>query len=231
MALTAVLVWSFVRTPSLPDLLPAPVSPLLPDLAMSPLQDISAVQIKGSGDYVQFTAAVANVGVGAFIVHAVRGDRRGAWRVSQRFQEPDGSTSETVTKGDVVWGGHGHDHWHVHLGASYWITRPSSSERLRRYDKVGFCFFDQRPLLTQPTDRAGAPAVPEDRVQRPEHARVHDGPVTRMGRPVPLGSPGPAPAPDGSPGRRLPPLGDRGPGRGGSARRTRRTTRRGSTSG
>ena len=156
-----VLWWSFLRTPALPALLPKPVAALLPDLAMSPLQDISAVRIEGSGDYVQFTAAVANVGVGSFVVHAVRPDGRGRWRVSQRFDEADGSTSETVTKGDVVWGGHGHDHWHVHLGASYWLTRPDSSEILRSYDKVGFCFFDQRPLLTQPTTAPAHPQFPK----------------------------------------------------------------------
>jgi hypothetical protein len=161
LALAGVLAWSLLRTPSLPDLLPPPVSPLLPDLAMSPLTDISAVHVEGGGDYVQFTATVSNVGVGAFIVHAVRADRRGSWRVSQRFDEPDGSTSETVTKGDVVWGGHGHDHWHVHLGASYWLTRPGSTERLRRYDKVGFCFFDQRPLLTQPSTAPSHPRFPK----------------------------------------------------------------------
>jgi hypothetical protein len=161
LTLVAVLGWSFVHSPALPALLPKPVAPLLPDLAMSPLDDISAVQIKDGGDYVQFTAAVANVGVGSFIVHAVRADGRGRWRVSQRFDEVDGSTSESVTKGDVVWGGHGHDHWHVHLGASYWLTRPDSSEVLRSYDKVGFCFFDQRPLVTQPTTAPAHPQFPK----------------------------------------------------------------------
>ena len=160
-ALASVLSWSFLRTPGLPDPLPPPVSPLLPDLAMSPLTDISGVRIQGAGDDVQFTAAVANVGVGAFIVHAVRGDRRGSWRVSQRFDEPDGSRSETVTHGDVVWGGHGHDHWHVHLGASYWLTRPGSTDVLRSYDKVGFCFFDQQPLVRQPSTAPTTPQFPK----------------------------------------------------------------------
>ena len=154
------LAWEF-RGRELPDPLPAPVSPTLPDLAMSPLSEISAVEVEGGADYVQFTAAVANVGVGALMIHAVRADTHGAWRVSQRFDEPDGWTSETVTKGDVVWGGHGHDHWHVHIGASYWLTRPDSTERLRRYDKVGFCFFDQRPLTRQPSTAPARPQFPK----------------------------------------------------------------------
>lgn len=135
---------------------------------MSPLEDISAVQIDGSGDYVQFTAAVANVGVGSFMVHTVRANGRGRWRVSQRFDEPDGSTSESLTKGDVVWGGHGHDHWHVHLGASYWLTRPDSDEVLRSYDKVGFCFFDQVPLVTQPSTASSHPRFPKSACNRRE---------------------------------------------------------------
>jgi hypothetical protein len=148
----AAVAWT-MRSASLPAPLPAPRAPELPDLAMSPLSDIAVSQAVGSDDqYVSFTAAIANVGRGALIIHAVRADRHGAWRVSQRFDEPDGSMSETITSGDVVWGGHGHNHWHVHMGASYWLTRAGSSNRLRAYDKVGFCFFDQKPLLRQPPD-------------------------------------------------------------------------------
>jgi hypothetical protein len=129
---------------------------------MSPLSEISASSAaEGDDKYVEFTAAVSNVGQGPLFVHAVRADERGGWRVSQRFQEPDGSLSETVTSGDVVWGGHGHNHWHVHMGASYSITRPGSTERLRRYDKVGFCFFDQRRLAEQPSDAPQRPRFPK----------------------------------------------------------------------
>jgi hypothetical protein len=157
----AALAWS-MRGAALPEPLPAPKSPALPDLAMSPLTEIQASEAVGSDDqYVSFTAAPANVGRGALIVNAVRADRRGGWRVSQRFDEPDGSLSETITEGDVVWGGHGHSHWHVHMGASYWLSRSSSSERLRSYDKVGFCFFDQRPLLVQPPDAPERPRFPK----------------------------------------------------------------------
>ncbi|HEX5582535.1 hypothetical protein [Gaiella sp.] len=152
--------WS-MRGAALPDPLPAPTSPALPDLAMSPLSEIAVSEaVGGDQKYVSFTAAPANVGRGAFIVHAVRADRRGSWRVSQRFDEPDGSLSETITPGDVVWGGHGHNHWHVHMGASYWLTKPGSTRRLRTYEKVGFCFFDQRALLVQPPDAPSRPRFP-----------------------------------------------------------------------
>ena len=157
----AAIAWS-MRAAALPEPLPAPKAPALPDLAMSPLTDIAVSEAVGSdARYVSFTAAPANVGRGALIIHAVRADRRGGWRVSQRFDEPDGSLSETITPGDVVWGGHGHNHWHVHMGASYWLSRPGSTARIRTFDKVGFCFFDQRPLRRQPPDAAVAPRFPK----------------------------------------------------------------------
>lgn len=161
LVLGGAIAWS-LRSPSLPEPLPPPRSPALPDLAMSPLTEISASQAaEGDERYVEFTAAIGNVGIGALLVHAVRADERGAWRVSQRFDEPDGSTSETITQGDVVWGGHGHEHWHVHMGASYWLTRPGSTTPLRKFDKVGFCFFDQRPLVEQPADAPARPRFPK----------------------------------------------------------------------
>ena len=157
-ALAAAIAFA-VRSPGLPALLPAPTSPAVPDLAMAPLTEFSASAAVVSGEqYVAFTAAVANVGSGAFMVHAARADTRGGWRVSQRFDEPDGSTSEEVTPGTIVWGGHGHNHWHVQLGASYWLTHVDSSEPLRRYEKVGFCYFDQRPLVDRSPTSPSRPA-------------------------------------------------------------------------
>ena len=142
---------------SMPPQLAPPKHPILPDLAMSPLTDVSAGVAPSGNQYVGFTASIGNIGPGRFIVHAVRADERGSWRVSQRFRERGAPSSELVTPGDMVFGGHGHDHWHVQIGASYWLTRPGSSVVLRRYSKVGYCFFDQ-VLLDEPPP--GAPVVP-----------------------------------------------------------------------
>ena len=147
---------------SLPDPLPAPDDPVLPDLALSPLNDFTA-GVAADGDLsVRFTASIGNVGEGPFIVHAVRADDRGDWRVSQRFRERAGPTSELLTEGDLTFGGHGHEHWHVQLGASYWITRPGSSAVLRRYAKVGYCFFDQARLVRRPPGSPVAPTFGKD---------------------------------------------------------------------
>lgn len=147
---------------SMPAPLAAPKDPILPDLAMSPLTDVSVGVAPDGDQHVGFTASIGNVGPGPFIVHGVRANERGSWRVSQRFRERGGPTSETVTPGNMVFGGHGHDHWHVQIGASYWLTRAGSREVLRRYSKVGYCFFDQVRLLEAPPEMPLAPAFGKD---------------------------------------------------------------------
>jgi hypothetical protein len=136
----------------LPDLLEAPQNPILPDLAMSPLEDVSAGVATDGDQYLAFTASIGNLGPGPFIVHGVRADERGNWRVTQRLREQGAPTSELVTPARLVYGGHGHEHWHVQFGASYWLTTVGSDEMLRSYPKVGFCFFDQARLTRQPPD-------------------------------------------------------------------------------
>jgi hypothetical protein len=147
---------------SLAEPLAAPRHPILPDLAMSPLSDLTAGVAPNGNQYVGFTASIGNVGAGPFIVHAVRADQRGTWRITQRFRERNAPTSELVTPGNMVFGGHGHDHWHVQIGASYWLTRPGSSEVLRRYAKVGYCFFDQVRLVIQPSAASPIPTFDKD---------------------------------------------------------------------
>lgn len=111
---------------------------------MPPLQDVLAAAIQGSDErQLFFSASIANLGPGPFIVNAVRGDERGQWRVSQRFRERDGSTSEVATPADMIWGGHGHNHWHVRIGATYRLLTLPSMKTVRVLEKVGYCFFDQ----------------------------------------------------------------------------------------
>ena len=150
------IAWT-IRTPSLPEPLAEPQRPILPDLAMSPLTAFTAGVAPDGDQYLSFTASIGNVGRGPLILYAVRADERGDWRVTQRFRESDAPTSEVVTPGDLTFGGHGHNHWHVELGASYWISRPGSTQILRRYEKVGFCFFDQARLVRPPQDAAAVP--------------------------------------------------------------------------
>ena len=164
--LAAGIVWT-TRSPALPEALPAPKNPALPDLAMSPLTEISASSVVGGPErLLAFTGAIAASASALF--NAVRADERGGWRVSQRYDESDGSLSETMTEGTLVWGGHGHDHWHVELGASYWLTRSGSGERLRRFAKAGYCFFDQRALRERPPSSRPEPGFPRNGCSTPD---------------------------------------------------------------
>jgi hypothetical protein len=111
---------------------------------MPPLQDVAAAAIEGTNErQLFFSASIANRGPGPFVIDAVRGDERGSWRVSQRFRERDGSTTELATPADMIWGGHGHNHWHVRIGAAYRLLRLPSLKTVRVLEKVGYCFFDQ----------------------------------------------------------------------------------------
>jgi hypothetical protein len=151
--LAALAVWGAVEfwPHEPPPALAAPRSPTVPDLTMTALTDfLASIEQDGTKQQLFFTASIANIGAGPFMVHAVRGDERGKWRISQRFRESDGTTTEMITPGALVWGGHGHNHWHVQLGATYEI-RSLEGELLRRHEKVGYCFFDQAKFdLTLP---------------------------------------------------------------------------------
>ena len=60
---------------------------------MPALADVVAAAIQGTdSQQLFFSASIANLGPGPFIINAVRGDERGRWRVSQRFRERDGAT-------------------------------------------------------------------------------------------------------------------------------------------
>lgn len=139
-----------------PQPLAQPRAPILPDLAMPALADVvAAVAQDGDEQQVFFSASIANLGPGPFAIHAVRAEERGKWRISQRFRERDGTTTETITPGEMIWGGHGHNHWHVHLGASYALYTMPQNKQVRGLEKVGFCFFDQKRLELRV---AGAPS-------------------------------------------------------------------------
>lgn len=161
-AVTAVVVVRVLVPDDPPPPLTAPTQPTLPDLAMPELTDLLAGRSKRDRQQLLFTAAIANIGRGPFLIAAVRGDTRGAWRVSQRFRERDGTLSERATPGALVFGGHGHEHWHVELGATYEIRSIPGGKTLRAYTKVGYCFFDQVALSPRTPGASTIPRIPKD---------------------------------------------------------------------
>ncbi len=129
------------KPPSL--LLPAPRDPVLPDLRMARLNDLIVGRSRSGGKIaLLFTASIANVGPGSFVLRAVS-TGSGGWSVTQRLRERGGGLSEIPIPGPMVFGGHGHEHWHIQLGATYELRTLAGGKVVRRYAKVGYCFFDQ----------------------------------------------------------------------------------------
>lgn len=159
--LVAIVVWLVSGTsgssPAPVPALPAPRDPVLPDLVVSRLGDVLLARKDDGTRSLFFTAAVGNIGSGPFVLGASRRGTGGRWLVTQRFDERGGGRSERVVPADLVFGGHGHDHWHVRFGASYRLRGLDGQGEVRRLVKAGYCFFDQAPYLRR---LPGAPRSP-----------------------------------------------------------------------
>jgi hypothetical protein len=155
--------------------LPSPVAPTLPDLAVVPLADFLTGTDEEGNQVLRFSATVINIGPGPLIVRADRQNASDArWRVAQWFEEPGGTETARETGANLVFGGHGHDHWHIAYGASYRLLDAAGGEQRSR-TKAGFCFFDQ--VLARP-ELAGSrtdPVYPNDGCGTPGSTHVAMG--------------------------------------------------------
>ena len=157
--LVAIGAASLYFTRGLADPFPPPRDPLLPDLVLPAIDDLLVGVDRSTGQKtLMFTATIGNAGDGPLIIRADRRHRFSSdWRVDQRFLEADGSLSETETPADLVWGGHGHDHWHVRLGVSYLLeTRFGDKSIVQNIRKAGYCFFDHVQSDVDPAARTTA---------------------------------------------------------------------------
>jgi hypothetical protein len=139
-----------VTRPGVPDgpPVPSPRAPELPDLITLPLFDFLVGTSDDGKESLRFSATIANVGDGPLDVRATRAtaqDER--WRVAQWFEEPDGAPSGVVTGANLVWGGHGHEHWHLRFGVTYRLYPADRDDELTSSTKAGYCFFDGEPLV------------------------------------------------------------------------------------
>jgi len=136
--------------------IPSPRTPVYPDLVSVPLSDfLIGTEETTAVEQLRFTSTIANIGAGAL---RIQGSRDGGenWAVIQWLDEPDGQPSGRMTGATLVFGGHGHEHWHLRFGASYRLRAVEGGE-VGSQTKAGFCFFDQvrldPPIAGAPTDR------------------------------------------------------------------------------
>jgi Lysyl oxidase len=104
----------------------------------------------------RFSATIVNVGAGPFELAASRPDSSAGFSVSQRTLNSDGSSTTASTPGaSLVFGGDGHNHWHVNSLERYELRRLDNGVKVGTSAKSGFCFFDTGPFRLSLT---GAPA-------------------------------------------------------------------------
>lgn len=137
--------FELVREPRFGADVPVPREPVLPDLVTLPMVDFLVGTDEHTGEEaLRFTATIANMGPGTLSVEARRengsSDR---WAVVQWFDESDGERSGVRTGANLVFGGHGHEHWHLRFGAAYRLSPADDTDTIAEQTKAGYCFFDQ----------------------------------------------------------------------------------------
>jgi hypothetical protein len=121
----------------------------LPNLGMARLTDISAGN-EGGQTRLRFSATIVNTGSGAFELAASRTDTGSPFAVVQRLAGGDAPTPAV----SLVWGGDGHNHWHVRNLERYELERLDNGVKVGTGAKGGFCFFDTTFFRSLP----GSPA-------------------------------------------------------------------------
>ncbi len=120
---------------------------LLPDLTPAPPLDVRTTT-SGNVLLIRFSSTLINVGEGDFVLRATR--EFGEWAVEQEVQYSEDGGELSPTEAAMVWGGDGHEHWHVQRVVSYHLVPLDASGNVIDDDlslvdsKIGFCFFDHQ---------------------------------------------------------------------------------------
>lgn len=170
---SVLVAWRLTGPPPAP--LAAPVDPRYPDMGMAPLGSLLVGKDTAGRTFLRFSATLVNVGPGRLLVVAHRSfPFSDDWRVVQQVDDATGGYSERETGARLIFGGDGHDHWHV-VGAEAHQLETLDGEIVGGLVKSGFCFFDNvdyRPSLP------GRPPAP---------AYLSNGCGTRFDRDVQMG--------------------------------------------
>ena len=130
---------------------PDPAGLLLPDLTLATSTDLRVITLRNGEEQLRFTSAVVNVGRGPLVVAGRRAAPGQPWEVVQQIMGADGDVvREFPVRVQPVWGGDGHNHWHVPAVARYRLLRLDDGTEVGTNHKIGFCFFDNDFYLSLP---------------------------------------------------------------------------------
>ena len=140
-----------------PTAVAAAAADRLPDLGMARLSSLSIRTVNGRR-LLRYSTTVVNVGAGRFEVHGQRASTGQAeMSLIQRIFNDAGGWRDVTTPGAMIFGGDGHNHWHVRDLQQQEVFRLDNGANVGRSDKRWFCFWDNvRYRLTLP----GAPQSP-----------------------------------------------------------------------
>jgi hypothetical protein len=149
---------------------------VLPDLVPSPPRLLHLRRRSGRW-LLSFDSILVNVGDGDFLLRAKR-DGDGKWHVEQDIPYSTSGAKPVALRTTLVWGGDGHEHWHVPRVATNRLVRLDRNGRPVRGKswtdaKVGFCFFDYSRQLAE--------TGPEDAVHSRHSCGHEDDDVVGMG--------------------------------------------------
>lgn len=154
-AVSAVLVVFRLSGPPPPPLA-SPIDPRYPDMGMAPLSSLLVGTDDSGRTFLRFSATLVNVGSGPAIVAAHRAFPFGDdWTVVQRVEDGAGGYSERESGARLIFGGDGHDHWHI-VGAEAHQLETLEGDIVAGLVKSGFCFFDN---VDYRTSLPGSPAT------------------------------------------------------------------------
>lgn len=128
----------------------------LPDLGMAPLRNLSVENRSNGQHLLRFDAIIVNVGTGPFEVLGNRTEASDPTMdtVTQRIFDSEGAYREVPatntspdtpgygTSAQMVFGGDGHNHWHVKNLEDYELDRLDNGAKVGTGAKSGFCFYD-----------------------------------------------------------------------------------------
>ena len=136
--------------------------PQLPDIVPAAPQDAQLTRERGRW-LIRFSTMLVNIGDGDFVLRANRGPN--GWTVEQDVPYSESGGKVYRTPAALVWGGDGHDHWHVRRIAVGRLVplaqgeKPPAAGQGWADTKIGFCYYDHSRLLDDAAQNAVYPRL------------------------------------------------------------------------